>query len=43
MGKHPLRVAFGNRPYLDLFSGGRMGPSESRGFSAAQIEEILGK
>jgi hypothetical protein len=25
---------------LDLFSGGRMGPSESRGFSAAQIEQI---
>ena len=40
MGKHPLRVAFGNRPYLDLFSGGRMGPSESRAFSAAQIEQI---
>jgi hypothetical protein len=28
------------RPYLDLFSGGRAGPSESRGFSAAQIEQI---
>jgi len=25
---------------LDLFSGGRMGPSESRGFSAAQIGQI---
>jgi hypothetical protein len=40
MSRHPFRVAFGNRPYLDLFSGGRMGPSESRGFSAAQIEQI---
>ena len=40
MSRHPFRAAFGNRPYLDLFSGGRMGPSESRGFSAAQIEQI---
>ena len=27
-------------PYLNLFSGGRFGPTESRGFSAAQIEQI---
>ena len=40
MSRYPSRVAYGNRPYLDLFSGGRMGPSESRGFSAAQIEQI---
>jgi len=33
-------VASRDRPYLDLFSGGRAGPSESRGFSAAQIEQI---
>jgi hypothetical protein len=40
MSRHPFHVAFGHRPYLDLFSGGRAGPSESRGFSAAQIEQI---
>jgi len=40
MSRHPFRVAFGNLPYLDLFSGGRTGPSESRSFSAAQIEQI---
>jgi len=40
MSRHPFRVAFGNPPYLNLFSGGRWGPSESRGFSAAQIEQI---
>jgi relaxase-like protein len=40
MSRHPFRIAFGNRPYLDLFSGGRMGPSESHGFSAAHIEQI---
>ena len=33
-------MASRGRPYLDLFSGGRAGPSESRGFSAAQIEQI---
>ena len=33
-------MASRDRPYLDLFSGGRAGPSESRGFSAAQIEQI---
>ena len=29
-----------DRPFLDLFSRGRACPSESRGFSAAQIEQI---
>ncbi len=33
-------MASRDRPFLDLFSRGRAGPSESRGFSAAQIEQI---
>src|SRR5215469_3421086 len=40
MSRRPLRLPLEGRPYLDLFSKGRMGPSESRGFSAAQIEQI---
>src|SRR5262249_29544171 len=40
MSRRPFHVGLGDAPYLDLFSGGRMGPSESRGFSAAQIEQI---
>ena len=40
MSRRPFRVALGDRPYFDLFSGARRGPSESRGFSAAQIEQI---
>jgi hypothetical protein len=33
-------VVSGSGPYLNLFSGGRMGPSESRRFSSMQIEQI---
>ena len=33
-------MGLGSRPYLDVFSGARAGPSESSGFSAAQIEQI---
>ena len=33
-------MASRDRPFLDLFSRGRPGPSESRGFSAAQIGQI---
>lgn len=40
MSRRPFRLALGNQPCLDLFSGGRMGPSESPSFSAAQIEQI---
>src|SRR6267378_1710816 len=40
LSRRPFRVASRDRPYLDLFSGGRAGPSESRGFSAAQVEQI---
>src|SRR5260370_28765314 len=40
LSRRPFRVASRDRPFLDLFSGGRAGPSESRGFSAAQIEQI---
>jgi hypothetical protein len=39
LSRQPFRLAPLGRPYLDLFSGGRAGPSESRGFSAAQIEQ----
>src|SRR2546430_12809610 len=40
LSRRPFRVASRDRPFLDLFSRGRAGPSESRGFSAAQIEQI---
>src|SRR5882724_11251596 len=40
LGRRPFRVASRDRPFLDLFSRGRACPSESRGFSAAQIEQI---
>src|SRR5262249_24069722 len=40
MSRRSIRVPLGERPYLDLFSNARMGPSESREFSAAQIEQI---
>jgi hypothetical protein len=40
LSRHPFRVASLGRPYLDLFSGARPNPSESRGFSRAQIEQI---
>ena len=33
-------MVFPGHPYLDPFSGARPGPSESRGFSIAQIEQI---
>src|SRR5256714_8046321 len=40
LSRRPFRVASRDRPFLDLFSRGRAGPSESRGCSAAQIEQI---
>ena len=40
MSRRPFRVASRDRPFLDLFSRGRAGPSESRGFLPAQIEQI---
>src|SRR3981081_4433939 len=40
LSRRPFRVASRDRPFLDLFSRGRAGPSESRGFSTAQIEQI---
>src|SRR5256885_15667512 len=40
VSRRPFRVASRDRPFLDLFSGGRAGPSESRGFLPAQIEQI---
>src|SRR6266480_926293 len=40
LSRRPFRVASRDRPFLDLFSRGRAGPSESRGFSAAQIGQI---
>src|SRR5438270_14066292 len=40
LSRRPFRVASRDRPFLDLFSRGRAGPSESRGFSAAQTEQI---
>src|SRR2546429_8594012 len=40
LSRRPFRVASRDRPFLDLFSRGRACPSESRGFSAAQIEQI---
>src|SRR5258707_2850240 len=40
LSRRPFRVASRDRPFLDLFSRGRACPSESRGFSPAQIEQI---
>src|SRR5438309_3539777 len=40
LSRRPFRVASRDRPFLDLFSRGRSGPPESRGFSSAQIEQI---
>jgi hypothetical protein len=40
VGRRPFRVPTNGRPFLNLFSGGRAGPSGSGGFSAAQIEQI---
>ncbi|PWT85901.1 MAG: relaxase [Acidobacteria bacterium] len=40
MSRRALRLPRAGRLYLDLFSGARMGPSESRGFSPVQIEQI---
>ena len=40
MSRRPFRAASLGRPYLDLFSGGRAGPPESRGFSVEQIDQI---
>src|SRR2546421_10764378 len=40
LSRRPFRVVSRDRPFLDLFSRGRAGPSESRGFLAAQIEQI---
>jgi hypothetical protein len=37
--KRLVRVPSG-KPFIDIFSGGRRGPPESAGFTAAQIEQI---
>ena len=40
MSRRTFHLPREEQPYLDLFSGARKGPSESRGFSATQIEQI---
>jgi len=40
VARHPLRFPAAGPPFLDLFSRGRAGPSESARFSPAQIEQI---
>jgi Relaxase/Mobilisation nuclease domain len=40
MTKRVVRLPSADRPFLDLFSGGRAGPRGSNGFSGAQIEQI---
>jgi hypothetical protein len=38
--KRVVRMPSADRPFLDIFSGGRAGPRASNGFSGAQIEQI---
>ena len=40
MARRPLRFPSAGSPFLDLFSRGRAGPSESARFTPAQIEHI---
>lgn len=40
MSKRIVRVPSAGRPFLDLFSGARAGPTASGGFTGAQVEQI---